>query len=381
MALADGGRTWHIVSGEYPPEVGGVSDYTANVARALADAGDDVHVWTSGSSGTTAGRITLHRVFGAFSGRDLARGGDLLDACRDRGRLLIQWVPHAFGRHGINLRFPLWLHGHSVRRHDPIDVMLHEPFMPFGGSLARDTAAAAQRLMTATVLRAATRVFVGTPAWIEKCRPLASDIRFHWMPIPAGFAVPAHDGNAADFRRELNVPADASLIGCFGRGAFQESVLDELGRSVLTSREDVRVLLIGLGSDATLTRLLERRPVLARVMHATGATDHEKVSTALRACDLMVQPYLAGICARHSAAAAVLAHGRPIVTNSGPFTESIWADSESVTLTSSSEPAAFAAAAFRLLDDRAERGRLSKAARQLYDERFDVRHTVSALRS
>jgi hypothetical protein len=37
--------TWHILTGEYPPQPGGVSDYTRQLARALVDAGDSVEVW------------------------------------------------------------------------------------------------------------------------------------------------------------------------------------------------------------------------------------------------------------------------------------------------------------------------------------------------
>ena len=36
---------WHIVTSEYPPDVGGVSDYTRQVAEGLARMGDEVHVW------------------------------------------------------------------------------------------------------------------------------------------------------------------------------------------------------------------------------------------------------------------------------------------------------------------------------------------------
>ena len=102
--------TWHILTGEYPPDVGGVSDYTATVARRARHAGDDVHVWTSGTSGTRRGAVTVHRVFGSFTGRGLAAGARLLDAHPGNGRVLVQWVPHAFARRGVNLRFPLWLY-------------------------------------------------------------------------------------------------------------------------------------------------------------------------------------------------------------------------------------------------------------------------------
>ena len=43
--------TWHIITGEYPPAPGGVSDYTEAVAAGLAAAGDEVHVWCPAASG------------------------------------------------------------------------------------------------------------------------------------------------------------------------------------------------------------------------------------------------------------------------------------------------------------------------------------------
>ena len=47
---------WHILSGEYPPQPGGVSDYTAGLAEGLAKAGAEVHVWVPPASGDCAGR-------------------------------------------------------------------------------------------------------------------------------------------------------------------------------------------------------------------------------------------------------------------------------------------------------------------------------------
>jgi hypothetical protein len=39
--------TWAILTGEYPPQAGGVSDYTRLVARGLAECGDRVHDWNA----------------------------------------------------------------------------------------------------------------------------------------------------------------------------------------------------------------------------------------------------------------------------------------------------------------------------------------------
>jgi hypothetical protein len=66
-------RAWHIVTGEYPPANGGVSDYTRLVARGLAARGDEVHVWAPGTASglvRDAG-VEVHALPGMFGPRAL----------------------------------------------------------------------------------------------------------------------------------------------------------------------------------------------------------------------------------------------------------------------------------------------------------------------
>ena len=65
---------WHLVTGEYPPACGGVGDYTADLARALALAGDTVHVWAPASDESIDG-VIVHELpdrFGRGSRQVLA---------------------------------------------------------------------------------------------------------------------------------------------------------------------------------------------------------------------------------------------------------------------------------------------------------------------
>lgn len=371
-------RCWHIITGEYPPDVGGVSDYTAAVAQALADRGDAVHVWTSGRAGVSDGAVQVHRVLGGFTGADLATAARDIERRAAHARVLVQWVPHAFGRRGLNFQFPLWLRRLSARRPDAIDVMIHEPFLPLRGSVAQHVAALAQRGMTALVIRSAARVFVGTPAWVELCAGVSARSSFTWTPIPSGVAVTASAGAAAAYRR-IHHMTHAYVIGVFGRaGIFRQDAIEELGLA-LSDRTDVAILLIGAGSDTALARLSSARPALGRIVRATGPLDHPTMSAAIRTCDLMFQPYPDGVCARHSSAAALLAHGRAVVTNEGRFTEHIWVDSGAVKLVRTGDARGLVASALSLLGDSADRDRLSAAAVDLYRTHFDIRHTVAAL--
>ena len=72
---------WHMITGEYPPDPGGVAGYTAAVAGALADAGAGVHVWASGDEPspipmTPPDKIGVHRIAGRFGPGSRSRASD-----------------------------------------------------------------------------------------------------------------------------------------------------------------------------------------------------------------------------------------------------------------------------------------------------------------
>jgi hypothetical protein len=65
---------WQLITGEYPPEPGGVSDYTRLVACGLAEAGDHVDVWAPpyAEPGSSDAGVNVHRLSGRFDPRALA---------------------------------------------------------------------------------------------------------------------------------------------------------------------------------------------------------------------------------------------------------------------------------------------------------------------
>ena len=83
--------------------------YTGQLARALAAAGDDVHVWCPGGARPVARGVSVHAALGSHVAADLRRVDAQLDACPGPRRLLVQWVPHGFGYRSMNLWFCLWL--------------------------------------------------------------------------------------------------------------------------------------------------------------------------------------------------------------------------------------------------------------------------------
>src|SRR5687768_9773962 len=111
---------WHIITAEYPPQTGGVSDYARLVAEGLAGEGDAVCVWCPvnkeprsdarpDETRMAAGSLVVRRELGDFGARELRRLGRALDSHAVPRRLLVQYVPHGFGRRAVNVGFCLWL--------------------------------------------------------------------------------------------------------------------------------------------------------------------------------------------------------------------------------------------------------------------------------
>src|ERR1700730_15276207 len=105
------GVQWHIITGEYPPKRGGVGDYTYLLAHALAEAGEDVHIWTPAVSrdvgeSAAVGVHVLPPHFGLRWLLALHRGLAAMGNC---GTVLVQYVPHMYGWKAMNLVFCIWL--------------------------------------------------------------------------------------------------------------------------------------------------------------------------------------------------------------------------------------------------------------------------------
>jgi glycosyltransferase involved in cell wall biosynthesis len=372
----------HILSSEYPPDVGGVADYTKQIADALARAGEEIHVWTSAAQETSeASAVHVHPDPGRFRPSDLRRLGGRLDQFPSPRRILVQWVPHGYGYRSMNLWFCLWLAARG-RAGDRIELMVHEPFLAFRqGPLRHICMALVHRAMTMVLMRAASRVWVSIPAWESKLRPyaLGRAVRIDWLPIPSCIA---RSNVAGTPIRQKITHAAQPIVGHFGSyGRDVAALLEERLPGILDSDSRPLLVLIGAGSEAFRAALVERHPSWASQVHATGYVPPEALAGHLEACDLFLQPYPDGITSRRTSAMACLSVGRAVVTTSGRLTEPLWRESGAVVLLDVSNPAGFAEAAVHLLRDRAELVRVAESGRRLFDRQFDVAHTVAALRA
>lgn len=372
--------SWHLITCEYPPNVGGISDHSAQVATGLAAAGDDVHVWCPGGERAAPSGVHVHGGLGTFGRGDLERVGRALDQHAAPRRLVVQWVPHGFGKRSMNLEFCLWV-WRRARRGDAVDVVVHEPYLQFGrGPIQHLAMALVHRLMTIVLLRAADRVWMSTPAWADRLRPylLGRRLEMRWLPIPGCEAHGSASGAAATDLARLSRP----LVGHFGTyGTLVTSLLEERLEGVMASPTRPSLILMGEGGDAFARHLAARHPEWRDRVLATGYVSPDRLDTYLSACDVLLQPYPDGITTRRTSAMAGLARGRALVTTAGHLTEPLWAERQAVLLVPAADPAAFVAGVEGLLRDADARGQLGARARAVYDAHFSVSQLVHTLRA
>jgi glycosyltransferase involved in cell wall biosynthesis len=373
---------WQIVTGEYPPQPGGVSDYTRLVARALVLAGDRVDVWAppcaskAGSSERDSG-VSVRRLPDHYGPRSLRVLDRELDALPGPRRLLVQYVPHAFGWKAANLPFCWWLRS---RRDDFVWIMFHEVAYPVGSEYsARENAlGVVTRWMAAVVSRAAERIFVSIPAWQPMLESLIGRrVPIEWLPVPSTIS-PVEDPDGISHLRS-RLAADHPLVGHLGTyGRLIEPMLAAALPGLLAAT-NCRILLLGRQGDSLRDSLMRTHPRFAERVMAPGQLSDTDLSRHVAACDVMLQPYPDGVTSRRTSVMAALSHGRPVVTTVGWLSESFWSGGGAVVTVPVEDPGALVSATSRLLSDPARMAELSAHARRLYAERFDLAHTIERL--
>lgn len=375
--------SWTILTGEYPPDCGGVADYAAQVARGLAAAGEDVTVVCPpsrfGRSDGTVRIVTLPDQFGAASRSELDR---LLDATPST-RILVQYIPNAFGLRGANLAWCHALKRRADRDGTDVRVMFHEPYFYFGWSRPqRNALALVQRAMAAILLRTASRIYLSTDAWRAYLRPYASASTPPFVTLPIPSAIPRCD--RLDDARTLRHRIDGgrgTVIGHFGTyGAHVAPMIRRALTSLLEEDVTLRALCMGAGSERFVRELERRHRSIAGRIFATSRLSPADVALHLAACDLLLQPYPDGVTTRRTSVMAGLANGRPILTTSGALTEAIWAGTSAVALAPADRANAFTLAARELLADPDRRATIAARGDAVYRLHFALEHTIASLR-
>ena len=398
-----------LITGEYPPDQGGVGDFTRELGRALAALGHEVHVLTGESrvtncelrtantstglstSGESRGPLIVHRSvrgWGWRCWRDVIR----LDDALRFDVLNIQYQAAAYGMHpAINLlpwrlrrrvsplsHFPPRIGGD---RGGAVAVTFHDLKVPYlfpkAGPLRWQVILALARWADGVIVTNREDELRMANCATKSEHRMANLER---IPIGSNIAPQLPDGYDRDvWRARWGLGPDDLLLGYFGflneRKGGQDLI--EVLAALVARDLPAHLLLIGgrVGSsDPTnrayaeqVDRLIAERGLAARV-HRTGFVSPEEVSASLAAVDVCALPYRDGVSLRHGSLHACLAHGRPIVTTHPAVEMPELRDGENVLLAPAQDVESLADGAARLWADPALRARLETGAAALAQE-------------
>jgi len=211
-SVVDKRVAWAIITGEYPPQTGGVSDYTSQVALALANLGDPVHIFAPPADNLPQAGVIVHRLPGFFDVASRTTARDLIFGLPEPRRVLLQYVPHAFGYRAMNVRFCRWIRS-IARAGIPVDVMFHEVAYPLepGQPLKHRLLAHVNRKMARWIGDAADRIFISVPAWEATLREIGVTKPTRWLPVPSNISLDADPSAVAAVRSRYGSPAGAGV--------------------------------------------------------------------------------------------------------------------------------------------------------------------------
>lgn len=309
-------RSVLLVTGEYPPDVGGIADYAALLRGSLADLGVRSSVLTRASTAPSDPEVA--RVVPRWDLRLLP----LLARSAPRGAIVhAQYQAAAFDLLGAICLAPLFLR--AARRDLRWVTTFHDVRLPYlfpGARLARPVAL---RLLA----HASDAVIVADPA----------DLRWLRMPAGRGQVVPIGSNvqrrpplgyERAIFREAQGFQPSHLVVAYFGF-LNQSKGLPTLARAFqqIATKSDEPATLLVLGGatgasdptdEPTGRRFADQLGALAAQTRVTGYLPPADLSAWLLAADLALLPYEDGASARRGSLLACAEHGLPIVTTQGP---------------------------------------------------------------
>ena len=370
---------WHVITGEYPPQLGGVSDYTYQICRELAKEGDRVHVWAPANHlGTFPDEtVQVHALPGGFGRRGLRVLDRRLRSYASPRNILIQYVPHMYGWKSMNLAFCWWI---FMQRKHNVCVMFHEVAFPFRGGqrFRHGFLAIVHRMMAWMILRSVRHSFTSTEPYLALLRTLGNDeTPISMLRICSNIPLESYYCDCLPTRNE-DRPSELFTVGIFSNFAVElRDVLEPVIGSLLGNPK-IEVLLMGPG-ESLRQSLAKQYPQAADRIRSTGRLHVTEVAEHMRGCNALLQLYPEGASAARGTLIAAMASGVPVVTSAGPATDKLLLDSETM-LFSDGSPQSIRDAVELLSNDPALAQELGCRAQRLYKQSFQPAVIVSRIR-
>lgn len=350
-----------LISPLLPPLRGGLADHTHGLARALAGR---VPVTVLSSAGVDSDpEFAVRAEVSRWDSRS-ALEQHLSTLPADAVRLW-QYVPHMYGRGGVNRALPaVWRTQRSQGFRQV--VLAHEIAAPWGWRPHHWWYAWNHRRQWRAVLDQADLIPVSTGAWVEqwsrRCPGRAGSL--FTMASPSNVpVVPLPADHRERWRAEIGWEPRLPVVVWFGSvsAAKQLDWVVAGWRAAHAMGRSAGLVIVG-GEPG-----LEVPDSLRPFLRITGFLPAQEVSAVFQAADLMALPFVDGASERRTTLTAGLAHGLPVVSTDGHNTGSAIRGGDYLSLTPVGDRDAFARRMVDLLGDPEERRRLSAVGLQRYE--------------
>ncbi len=339
-----------LVCRESHGEIDGIRDYTVQLADAL-------------------------RRFEGVSAEVLGPGA-LNGTLVDYDTVVLQYNPFMYGRWG----FTPWLPAALLRmrrRHPTLEValMVHEPYVPMINW--RWTLMGIWQRSQLFALRAvADPVFASIDAWTSTLGEMRPRRVVHHLPV--GSNLPDRRPYRKEARLGIGGTPETLIVSTFGT-AHPARRLEYVTAAVnAIAANGVPTIFLNLGAGAPA---FDGVAPSVRVL-APGLQSPPALAEFLSATDLFLAPFADGVSTRRTTIMAALQHGLAVIGTDGPLTDPTFRESDhALRLVPVGREDLFVDAAMKLAARQEERERVGKAARRLYDERFDWPIIAEALLS
>ncbi len=368
-----------IVTRYFPPRTDAIGDYANHLAYALAQSGIETILVTS-AGGVTSPENAFISVKPVIRNWGWGGIGAIIATIRNLAAdaVNLQYVPHLYGRYGMNLAMaalPLFL---RVGIKKPVITTCHELLSHKPSGLKGWLLQIIYLLQVWLILLGSSKVIV--PAvWQEKqiqCyfRRLSRKV----CRIPVGTNIPVVTVEKAPGpSRPIKDREHPLTLGTFGTGHpwWQYEMAMEILKGLQNRGIQIRLLCIGNieGSNPKYYRRLRQLETvlgLAGSIEWTGRCSPEEVSQHLQSIDIFLALQETGITARNSSLVAALAHGLPIIATRGPDADEWLLNSSALCVVDSKNPSEAIEVAARLAVHPPERKELHQRALDFYHYYF-----------
>lgn len=353
-----------ILSPLLPPMRGGLADHTWMLARHLSTR-HPVAVLSSRDVYTDAPfpiRATVH------DWEDMTELELELGALPSDALLVWQYVPHMYGRGGVNRGLTkLW---QGMRKSGRKQVVIaHEIAAPWGRLPNQWWYAWNHRRQWRSILGMADLVPISTEAWTEewKAAEPARASKMLTLASPSSIErVPVEPGHRTAWRAAQGIPADAKILLWWGSvsGAKQLMWVVDAWETACARLGPVYLCIVGGNPSIGLPGSLKP---YSRIL---GYLKAEEVSRCLQAADLVALPFSDGASERRTTLMAALGHGVAVVSTVGHNTGPTLRGADFLSLVPATDASAFIERVTSLLRDDAGRNEMAKRGLARHDAAY-----------